>query len=103
MNPIQLNKALQEMQALAKQAQSAQAPTEPAKTEFAATLKQAVGEVNRLQGESTAKSDAFLRGEPVSLTEVMVAQQKARVAFEATKQVRNRLLEAYQEISRMQV
>lgn len=103
MNPVQLNRALQEMQALAKQAQGAGPAAAPKAGGFADTLKQAVGTVNQIQNEATAKSEAFLRGEPVPLTEVMVSVQKSRVAFEATKQVRNRLLEAYQEISRMQV
>jgi len=107
MDTNQINQVLAQMRAMA--AQAGMAPTAkpepqavPANS-FADVLKDAVGTVNRMQNESTQKSEAFLRGEDIPLTEVMVSMQKARVGFEAAKQVRNRLLEAYQEISRMQV
>lgn len=103
----QINQMLAQMRAMAAQAASQPAkPAEVAQAKgpgFADVLKGAVGNVNNLQAEASQKADAMLRGEDVPLTEVMVSLQKARVGFEAVKQVRNRLLEAYQEISRMQV
>jgi flagellar hook-basal body complex protein FliE len=48
--------------------------------------------------------DAFVTGDPgVSLAEVMIAKQKASIAFEATIAVRNTLLSAYKEIMSMPV
>lgn len=100
-----VNHLLREMRAMA--AEAGALPKEPAGAVqsggFTQVLKGAVENVNRQQLDATAKQDALLRGEDVPLTEVMVSMQQARVSFEAVKQVRNRLLEAYQEISRMQV
>ena len=77
---------------------AAQAPS------FADVLQQSIGQVNELQQASSEIHKSFARGvEDVNLTEVMVAGQKSRIAFEAMVQVRNRLLEAYQEIQRMQI
>lgn len=102
-----VNQMLREMRTMAAQAgalpTAAEQPAASDGPNFSGLLKDAVGTVNRLQNEASAKQDALLRGEEVPLTEVMVAMQKARVSFEAVKQVRNRLLEAYQEVSRMQV
>ena len=104
MSDFRINQALQEMQAMAAQARGTRAPAEPADgADFGDLLKRAVDGVNALQTDSSQKTDAFLRGEEVALTDVMVASQKAKVGFEAVKEVRNRLLEAYQEVSRMQL
>jgi flagellar hook-basal body complex protein FliE len=104
---VQLQQALAQMRALAAEASAGARPQAAAPADdpnaFSGLLREALGTVNGLQQDASGKVNAFLRGEDVSLTEVMVASQKSRVAFEATKQVRNRLLEAYQEISRMQV
>ena len=57
-----------------------------------------------IQNESGRLSEAFVMGDPsVSLAEVMIAKQKAGIAFEATIQVRNKLVSAYKEIMSMQV
>lgn len=101
----QVNHLLSEMRAMAAQAGTLPAgpPDKVEKGGFAGVLKEAVGSANQQQVDAVNKQDAFLRGEDVPLTEVMVSMQQARVSFEAVKQVRNRLLEAYQEVSRMQV
>ena len=71
---------------------------------FADVLQQSIGQVNELQQASSEVHKQFARGaEDVNLTDVMVAGQKSRIAFEAMVQVRNKLLEAYQEIQRMQI
>jgi len=108
MTDVRMQQVLDQMRAL--QAQASQGVTPPAQGpqpaeqgDFSSVLRSAIDSVNGMQKASGQKTDAFLRGEDVSLTEVMVASQKSRVAFEAMKQTRNRLLEAYQEISRMQV
>ncbi len=104
MNEVQ--QALQQMQALAAQAagsSSTEAAAEPRSADFAGLLQSAIGTVNDLQQSAVRKTDAFLNGEGVPLTEVMIAGQKSRVAFEAMKEVRNHLLTAYQEISRMPI
>ena len=71
---------------------------------FNALLKNMVGQVNETQLDSGRASNAYSRGDAsVDLSDAMVAMQKARVHFEAMVQVRNRLVNAYQEVMRMPV
>lgn len=72
-------------------------------TGFADALKSALGGVSATQAKAEGLSDAYQRGEVTDVASVMLARQEAGVAFEATLQVRNRLLSAYQEIMRMGV
>jgi flagellar hook-basal body complex protein FliE len=70
---------------------------------FADTLKSALDGVNATQAKSEHLSAAYERGEVTDIAKVMLARQEAGVAFEATLQVRNKLLSAYQDIMRMGV
>jgi flagellar hook-basal body complex protein FliE len=66
-------------------------------------VRQAVKETNSLQMDSQATNNAFERGEQVPLTDVVLKMQKASLSFEATLQVRNKVLKAYEEIMNMPV
>lgn len=106
MNDMRIQQVLQQMRTLAAQAKGnppAGATAESRPGDFAGMLHSAIETVNGLQQSAGQKTDAFVNGEGVPLTEVMIASQKSRVAFETIKEVRNHLLSAYQEISRMQV
>lgn len=71
---------------------------------FAAELSRSLARVSRMQNEAAAQARAFQLGEPdVSLNNVMIDMQKAGIAFQATIQVRNRLVAAYQEVAGMAV
>ncbi|NGR07382.1 flagellar hook-basal body complex protein FliE [bacterium SGD-2] len=71
---------------------------------FAAELAKSLSRVSEMQNTANAQAQAFQMGEPgVSLNDVMVDMQKAGIAFQATLQVRNRLIQAYQEIASMPV
>lgn len=71
---------------------------------FGEMLQKSIDTVNDLQGKAKALTDLQELGDPnVSLAEVMLAKEKASVAFQAMLQVRNKLLEAYRDISSMQV
>ena len=70
---------------------------------FLDTMKSAVDSVNAQQSLSRQLQNAYVRGEDVSLTDVAIAMQKSSVAFEATVQVRNKVIEAYKEIMSMTV
>ena len=70
---------------------------------FANALKSALDGVNSVQSNAESLSTAYERGEVTDVAKVMLARQEAGVAFEATLQVRNRLLSAYQDIMRMGV
>ncbi len=77
--------------------------TESKPTSFAATLENALQDVNQAQSRAGALSAAYERGETVDIAKVMLARQEAAVGFEATLQVRNKLLSAYQNIMNMPV
>jgi len=68
---------------------------------FAETLNQALHKVSAVQKHSGDMQVGYERGEVTDIAQVMMARQEAGVAFEATLQVRNKLLSAYQEIMRM--
>ena len=70
---------------------------------FTDTLKGALESVNATQQKASAISEAYEKGEVVDVAKVMLARQESSVAFEATLQVRNKLLNAYQDIMRMGV
>lgn len=66
-------------------------------------LKSALDGVNATQEKARTLSEGYERGEVTDIAKVMLARQESGIAFEATLQVRNRLLSAYQEIMRMGV
>lgn len=70
---------------------------------FTDTLKGALDTVNAAQQKASSISAAYEQGEVVDIAKVMLARQESGVAFEATLQVRNKLLNAYQDIMRMGV
>ncbi|TIX51527.1 flagellar hook-basal body complex protein FliE [Alteraurantiacibacter aquimixticola] len=70
---------------------------------FADTLKSTLEQVSAAQAKSSDITAAYERGEVTDVAQVMMARQESGVAFEATLQVRNKLLSAYQEIMRMGV
>lgn len=72
-------------------------------TSFADTLSSALKDVNQQQANAGALSEAYERGETVDIAKVMLARQQASVSFEATLQVRNKLLSAYKDIMNMPV
>jgi len=74
------------------------------KSDFAAMLGNAVEKVNSMQLESKEMTQRFEMGDKsLSLAEVMLAKEKSGIAFEATVQVRNKVLEAYKQIMNMPV
>src|SRR3546814_18038643 len=70
---------------------------------FGAAMKSALSEVNALQGQSSEATAAYERGETTDIAAVMLAKQQASIGFEATLQVRNKLLSAYKDIMSMPV
>lgn len=71
--------------------------------DFGKMLMDVLKEVNAGQQESLSKQNAFLTGQPVDVHDVMIAMERANVSLQLTMQVRNKLLESYQEIMKMQV
>ncbi len=81
-----------------------QTETPAVKVDFSDALQAALGSVNNAQKESEALGKRFTQGDDtVNLSDVMISMQKASIAFQATSQVRNKLVSAYHEIMNMQV
>jgi flagellar hook-basal body complex protein FliE len=71
---------------------------------FQQALTQALGAVSKTQTDATAMQREVQMDNPtVSLEQTMVAMQKAQIGFQATLQVRNKLVQAYSDIMSMQV
>ena len=110
-NQMEISGLLAEMQALRNRAIDQRAIPDETRLvgerpvpDFSQMLDTALNKVNDVQHQSKELKMAFERGEPgVDITEVMVASQKATVAFEAVKQVRNKLMEAYRDVMNMPI
>jgi flagellar hook-basal body complex protein FliE len=72
-------------------------------TSFGAVLKDAISTVNDLQKQSNQEIEKLMTGESKDLHETVIAMQKADLSFQMMMQVRNKIVQAYQEIMRMQV
>lgn len=79
------------------------APTGTAGVEgFTRTLSDALKDVNRMQLQADAGAQAVAKGETDNLQQVMLQTEEASLAFNMTVQFRNKAVEAYQEVMRMQ-
>ncbi|KQS03375.1 flagellar hook-basal body protein FliE [Sphingomonas sp. Leaf357] len=97
---------LERNQALARANTAAGAPaaaTEAKPTSFTSAMEDALKSVNEGQQKANDLSASYERGETVDIAKVMLARQQASVGFEATLQVRNKLLSAYKDIMSMPV
>ncbi|HHY74620.1 MAG TPA: flagellar hook-basal body complex protein FliE [Bacillus bacterium] len=70
---------------------------------FTNALKNAINELNTAQLQSDITTEKFVKGEITDLHDVMIASQKASITMQATIEVRNKVIDAYREIMRMQV
>ncbi len=107
---IEFNRLMLEMRAMQADAMARTKPAAVTETpavgspSFADMLGQAVSKVNETQQASNQLANAFEMGQSgVDLTDVMIASQKASVSFQAMTQVRNKLVQAYQDIMQMPV
>ncbi|MEX0822370.1 MAG: flagellar hook-basal body complex protein FliE [Rhodothermales bacterium] len=78
-------------------------PATPGGDKFSNALKNAVERVDGAQKAADGQIEAFVAGEQENLHEVVIAMNEAKLSFQLMTQVRNRLLETYQELMRMQV
>ncbi|MCK4466875.1 MAG: flagellar hook-basal body complex protein FliE [Desulfobacterales bacterium] len=73
------------------------------KSSFSNVLKDKIGEINKLQLDADAAIAKVELSDSGSIHEAMIAMEKASISFKTMLQVRNKMLEAYQEVMRMQV
>lgn len=100
---------LAQMRSVARAAQGVDAmgqPDEPSSVQggFAAELARSLNRVSQTQNAADAQARAFELGDPdIGLSNVMIDLQKANLSFQATVQVRNRLVDAYKEIANLSI
>lgn len=76
---------------------------EETKESFAQILQNSIQEVNQLQKEADKSVKGLLSGENKGIHETMIALEKADISFQLMMQIRNKILDAYQEMMRTQV
>jgi len=106
MSSMQINQVLAEMRALqARTGGTSEAPAAAAQpSDFARLMKDSVDHISSMQNQATALANAYEGGDQsVDLTKVMLEVQKAGLAFRAMTEVRNKLVDAYQQVMNMSV
>lgn len=83
--------------------QLTQSATAPAGGTFASTLGQMVADVSSKQAAASEAVTGLMTGQNVPLHRAVIAMEEASVSFQLMVEVRNKLLESYQELMRMQV
>ena len=102
-NRLMLEMRSMQAEAMARKPAAPQAP-EGGAPSFSDMLGPAVNKVSETQQAAGQLATAFEMGQSgVDLTDVMIASQKASVSFQALTQVRNKLVQAYQDIMQMPV
>ena len=76
---------------------------DPTAPKFRTTLGQALAELNAQQGEAEKTATTIASGQTTDLAQSVTTIEKANISFQFALQVRNKLLEAYQEVMRMSV
>ena len=106
MSEMKINELLSQIRNISGQVQPNinLSPENESKTQFSTVLKSSIDKVNNQQMMVSDLVNRFEQGdESVELSRVMIEMQKARVSFEAVKQVRNQLVNAYKEVMSMPV
>jgi len=106
MNVSNVDTLLAQMRAAVAVAQGQSAPALKTSggADFANVLKNSLDSVNQAQHQATDMQKAFVLGDDkVSLSDTMIAMQKADISFKTAIQVRNKMVAAYNDIMNMQV
>jgi flagellar hook-basal body complex protein FliE len=102
---MEINKVLSQMRALSGEIQGQpQAQPGSAQLNFGDLLRQSIETVNEQQTAASTLTTRFESGDAdVSVAEVMISMQKASLSFQAMNEVRNRLVDAYQQVMNMPI
>lgn len=102
MSEMNVNQMLAQMRAMSVAAVGSPVQESSGGGDFSVLLKQSIDSVNTIQQNAGKMTAAFETGATdISLAEVMIASQKASVSFQAMLQVRNKLVDAYQDVMNM--
>ena len=103
---VAYNKALADFQStqksVAKSTVNLQREIPTVQKSFGETLTESIKEVNNLQQAKNDMITSFASGETQNVHELMISMQKASVAMNLTSAVRNKVIEAYKELSKLQ-
>ena len=100
-----LDKGMTTSEARNAKVPSPQSPSaaEKGDASFSKTLKDAMNNVNELQKTSDVEMQKLATGKSQNIHDVMIAAEKADIAFKLMVQMRNKIIEAYQDVMKMQV
>lgn len=101
-NPVTLAK-VQSTQALGAASGAQKAQVADGVQGFGQTLETALGNLSQMQANSDQAMQKLAAGENVDLHQVMIATEQTDIAFRVALSLRDKLVEAYQEVMRMQV
>jgi flagellar hook-basal body complex protein FliE len=76
---------------------------EPKRNTFGDTLKEFIQDVDQLQKNADLQVERFATGDLKDIHEVMIAAQKANISLQLLVEIRNKMMESYRELMRMQV
>ncbi len=100
---MNVNQVLAQIRAYSRM-QEANATAPAQTTNFSQVLAASLDQVSAMQQDASRMKTSYEIGDPsLDLPDVMISMQKASLAFEATVEVRNKILNAYQEVMNMQV
>ncbi len=88
---------------LVQQQQKGLPAKNPDDIKFSDTLKEFIDDVDQLQKNSIELTDKFIKGEPVDIHDVMIASEKADTSLKLLMELRNKGLDLYREVLRMQL
>lgn len=103
---MQVNNYLQnrlELLSLDNSSDKVQDTSQEGAMSFLDTLKSKLDEVNDKQLQADSDTEKLIKGEDVDIHQVMLSTEEAKLSLQMAVQVRNKLLDAYQELNRMQL
>lgn len=105
MDPIELNgiRPFREINLDPERSQIDPKPAGASGESFADMLTRAVGSVDQTMKESDQNVQDFIAGNTDNVHDVMISMQRAQLSFQMMVEIRNKAIEAYHEISRMQI
>jgi len=99
---MQVNNTISPLRILPAEIEPANGSLAGEASSFSETLASAMDQIDQLQGAAQVKVESLLQGNGTDVHSALIAVQKAELSFELMMQVRNKIVQAYQEISRMQ-
>lgn len=70
---------------------------------FGSMVQEKLEEVNTLQKEADRLTESFMSGEQVEVHQILIAMEKAELTLRETMEIRNKFIEAYKQVSNMQI